>query len=64
MLKMYCVPLVDPAAVFGEGIQLIVGDKIGLQVLLPVPNTLQIDSKYSSGRFQPLVFSFSNLIKL
>ncbi len=43
MLKMYCEPLVDPAAVFGEGIQLIVGDKIGLQVLLPVPNTLKID---------------------
>ena len=34
------LPLVDPTAVLGEGIQLVVGDEIGLEVLLPVPDTL------------------------
>ena len=34
-------PLVDPAPVLGEGVKLVVGDEVGLQVLLPVANTLQ-----------------------
>lgn len=33
--------LVHPASVFGEGIQLVIGDQVGLQVLLPVSDALQ-----------------------
>ena len=34
-------PLVDPASVLGEGVELVVGDEVGLQILLPVAHTLQ-----------------------
>ena len=32
--------MIHPASVFSEGIQLVVGDQVGLQVLLPVADTL------------------------
>jgi hypothetical protein len=35
------LPLVDPAAVLREGVQLVVGDEVGLEVLLPISDTLQ-----------------------
>ena len=35
------LPLVDPASVLGEGIQLIVSDEVGFKVLFPVANTLR-----------------------
>ena len=34
------LPLVDPASVLGEGVQLIVSDEVGFEVLLPVAHTL------------------------
>ncbi len=42
------LPLVDPAAVLREGVQLVVGDEVGLEVLLPISDTLQTEVSVAS----------------